>query len=73
MTRRQEDGPASRSNFRTERMFQSAGRWYFYTREGSTEGPFESQLDAQERLDVYIEILDLDLLSSDSGLLLAPQ
>ncbi|MFT4823995.1 MAG: hypothetical protein ACI9DH_000779 [Halioglobus sp.] len=68
MTRRREDGPASSSQFRTERMFESAGHWYFYTREGSTEGPFESRLDAQERLDVYIEILDLKLLSPDSEL-----
>lgn len=70
MTRRQEDGPASRSNFRSERMFESAGHWYFYTREGSTEGPFDSELNAQERLDVYIEILDLKLISSESELTL---
>jgi len=68
MTRRQDDAAGSRSNFRTERMFESAGRWYFYTREGTTEGPFESRVDAQERLDVYIEILDLKLLSSENGL-----
>lgn len=68
MTRRQEDGPDSRSNFRTDRMFQSAGRWYFYTREGTTEGPFESQVDASERLNLYIDVLESTLLSPDSGL-----
>ena len=68
MSRRQEDGPGSRTNFRTERMFESAGGWYFYTREGSTEGPYESQLDAQQRLDVYTEIMNLKLLPADSDL-----
>lgn len=68
MNRRREDGPDSRTNFRTERMFESAGGWYFYTREGSTEGPYESKLDAQQRLEVYIEIINLELLPSDSDL-----
>ncbi|MFK8049556.1 MAG: DUF6316 family protein [Halioglobus sp.] len=68
MTRRQEDGPDSRSNFRTDRMFQSGGRWYFYTREGTTEGPFESQVDAQERLSLYIDVLESTLLSPDTEL-----
>lgn len=68
MTRREKDAPGSRATFRTERMFENGGKWYFFTREGSTEGPFESQLDAQERLDVYIEITDLKLLSENSGL-----
>ena len=68
MTRRQEDGPGSSSHFRTERMFENAGSWYFHTREGSTEGPCESQLDALARLGVYIEIQELKLLSPDGGL-----
>ena len=68
MDQRKTDSPQSGSKFRTERMTENGGRWYFYTREGSMEGPFETILDAKERLEVYIEILDLKLLSNDSGL-----
>ena len=68
MTRRKTDNPQSGSKFRTDRMFESGGRWYFYTREGSMEGPFETMLDAKERLDVYLEILGLELLSDPSEL-----
>ena len=68
MTRRQTDSPQSGSKFRTERMVENGGRWYFYTREGSMEGPFETLMDAQERLHVYLEILNLKLLPDDSEL-----
>ena len=68
MTRRKTDSPQGGSKFRTQRMFESGGRWYFYTREGSMEGPFETMLDAKERLDVYLEILGLELLSDPSEL-----
>ena len=68
MTRRKTDDPQSGSRFRTQRMVTNGGSWYFYTREGSMEGPFETMQDAQERLEVYIEILDLDLLSEGSKL-----
>ncbi len=68
MTRRKTDSLQSGSKFRTERMVENGGRWYFYTREGSMEGPFETRMDAQERLHVYLEILNLKLLSDDSEL-----
>ena len=68
MTRRKTDSPQSGSTLRTERMFESGGRWYFYTREGSMEGPFETMLDAKDRLNVYLEILGLELLTDPSEL-----
>jgi hypothetical protein len=68
MTGRKTDSPKSGSKFRTERMVKNEGQWYFYTRENSMEGPFETKLDAQERLDVYLEILKLNLLSDPSEL-----
>ncbi len=42
--------------FRTDRFFQSEGEWYFMTREGSVEGPFESRRDAANRLATYLAI-----------------
>jgi hypothetical protein len=68
MTARKTDSPQNGSNFRTERMVKNDGQWYFYTREKSMEGPFETKLDAQERLDVYLQILNLNLLSDPSEL-----
>ena len=68
MNRRKTDSQQGGTRFRTERMVTNGGRWYFYTREGSMEGPFETMLDAQERLEVYLEILDLKLLSEGSEL-----
>lgn len=68
MIRRRTDSPQSGSKFRTERMVQNSGNWFFYTREGSMEGPFETRVDAQNRLEVYLEIINLELLSLDSPL-----
>ncbi len=47
---------APRNWFRTDRFFQSEGEWYFMTREGSVEGPFESRRDAANRLATYLAI-----------------
>ncbi len=33
--------------FRSERVFLSAGQWYFHTREGIDVGPYESQFEAE--------------------------
>jgi hypothetical protein len=68
MNQRKTDSPQSGTRFRTERMVTNGGRWYFYTREGSMEGPFETMLDAQDRLEVYIEIQKLELFSGGSEL-----
>lgn len=36
-----------RTWFRSERVFLSAGQWYFHTREGIDVGPYESQFEAE--------------------------
>lgn len=33
--------------FRSERVFLSAGQWYFHTREGIDVGPYDSQFEAE--------------------------
>ena len=57
MDKRKEDRtPFDR--FRPSRFFMEAGKWYFHTREGSTEGPFQHRLEAERSLQTYINIFD---------------
>jgi hypothetical protein len=48
--------------FRTDRMVQEGGMWFFYTREGTLEGPFDGQLEATIQLDKYIKVVNSGLL-----------
>ena len=63
---RKEDTPKTRIWSRTDRLFEEAGSWYFYTREGTVEGPFASKVKALDRLDVYINLAKAGL-SPDAG------
>ena len=47
-------GDTNGRHFRSDRVFQGAGGWYCLTREGGSLGPFVSQEDASEQLDIYI-------------------
>ena len=42
--------------FRTGRFTEVKGRWYFHTREATTEGPFPAMLEAQVQLERYIKL-----------------
>ena len=44
--------------FRKSRFFNSLDQWYFITREGTVEGPFEHQVDAHNMLEMYLNGLD---------------
>ena len=57
MDKRKEDStPFDR--VRPSRFFTEAGKWYYHTREGSTEGPFQHRLEAERNLQTYINIFD---------------
>ena len=45
-----------RTWFRTDRFFVSDGKWYFSTRERTTEGPFKSIEEAESMLILYIKV-----------------
>ncbi len=60
--RRKDDDPISRSRFRTDRMVQDGGSWFFLTREKTIEGPFECRADAIDQLEVYIRLARNDML-----------
>jgi len=69
--RRISDPPGARTRYRTNRFVQEGKEWYFFTREGSVEGPFEDEFKASEGLQVYVQVLNLNLLTVDSGLAMA--
>ena len=40
--------------FKSDRTFLVNGEWFFSTREGETQGPFESKVDAENEIALYI-------------------
>jgi hypothetical protein len=60
------------SRYRPSRFFKDGGRWYFQTREGSTEGPFELRVEAEDRLQNYIQVLNSGFYDTENTLTLAP-
>ena len=61
----------TRTWFRSDRFFCERGKWYFHTREGTVEGPFDCRLKANYHLDTYIKLHQTGLFQSDSGISLA--
>jgi hypothetical protein len=41
----------------TSRIFQDGGLWYFYTREGTVEGPYGAKRQAERMLESYIQTM----------------
>ncbi len=68
--RRKDDEPMSRTRFRTDRVVHDNGKWYFLTREGSVEGPFECEGEAAEHLEMYVRVVQSGLLPKDCNLAL---
>ena len=52
---RSEDKKA-KAHFRTDRIFEANGHWYFLTREGTVEGPFGDALEANTQIEIYIQL-----------------
>jgi hypothetical protein len=47
-------GEVSPSTFRSDRLCQINGQWYFVTREKTKEGPFDNRTEASMSIDRYI-------------------
>ena len=57
------------TQFRASRFLKEGGKWYFQTREGSTEGPFADRCSAELGLELHLKIFrGLQLEVFDSGL-----
>ena len=54
--------PNQRTWFRADRFFQHEGKWYFHTREGTMEGPFDDRLQAAQRAESYVKAMHSGLL-----------
>lgn len=63
---------STRTHFRTSRMFEENGYWYFNTREGEMIGPFKDKLEAETKLETYIRLADAGLLHDADGFSLQP-
>lgn len=40
--------------YRQSRFFMAIDKWYFLTREGTVEGPFERRVEAEKNLNTYL-------------------
>lgn len=60
------------TQFRTSRLVQNGGQWFFFTREGTMEGPFGFQHEAEERLEIYKRVMSSGFMPPDSTLAIQP-
>ena len=59
--------------FRTDRFIHNGEKWYYETREGTTEGPFRTRPEAEEHLRNYVKLLSSGWWNDEaSGLALEP-
>ena len=63
----------AKTRYRSDRMIEQEGQWYFSTREGTIEGPFPGRVEAVNQLDRYIKVMQAELVSDIEGLSLEPQ
>ncbi len=57
MGEKRKDDLHTQARFRSDRTIEHNGKWFFCTREGTIQGPFEDQVDAKLQLGIYIEIM----------------
>lgn len=70
MTDKRKTDRESRTWFRSDRFFLDQGAWYFQTREGTIEGPFDCRNSANRYLDNYIKVHQSGWLPGTNGLTL---
>ena len=51
------DDLEKQARLRTDRIIQHDGEWFFCTREGTIQGPFVDQFEADYQLKNYIDIM----------------
>lgn len=47
--------PAPGNHYRSERVSAINGQYFFWTREGTLEGPFYTRVDAVRSIDLYVQ------------------
>lgn len=66
MKRKRRTDPEALSVYRAERVVSQGGKWFFYTREGTIEGPFRDKITCLNQLDVYIKVMQSGMLSEEN-------
>ena len=72
MEAKRRDDLEIKTRFRSDRINEHRGKWFFHTREGAIEGPFEDHFEASHQVRIYIEKMTLGLQSADGELSLEP-
>lgn len=72
MTEKRSEDAIPYNKYRTNRFCKEGGLWYFLTREGTMEGPFDFKLAAENRLEVYIKVVTSGLIAKDCKLSVEP-
>ena len=52
--------------YRSDRVVSENGKWYFFTREGTIEGPFKDKLMCLNQLEMYIKVMKSGMLSEEN-------
>lgn len=50
------------SHFRTIRMFEEGGQWFYRVRDGGVMGPFADEVEAINQLEIFIRQSEAGLL-----------
>ena len=72
MTEKRKNDLVAKTRFRSGRFFKNNGKWFFNTREGTIEGPFEELTEAESKLKEYIKIMNSGFMPRHSKLELEP-
>lgn len=67
MSKRRKSDSEFKQWFRSDRFFQNERKWYFDTREGSVQGPFENKSEAQYSLEKYVKMVEAAVLPNEKG------
>ena len=61
-SKRANDPNGSQTWFRSDRLVRENGKWFFLTREGTVEGPYDSELEANQHLETYASVMSSNLI-----------
>lgn len=67
MSERRKGDQDQRPRFRTDRFIHNQEKWYYETREGTTEGPFRTRLEAEEHLRNYVKLINSGWWNDEAG------
>ena len=62
MKEKRKDDLKAQIRFRSDRMFKHNNKWFFCTREGTLQGPFQDQFEANYELKMYLDAMASDLV-----------